>query len=97
LSSFRIALAITEEERECRGARISGRVWESGVLFYLSTQYNKSNISIGGNPRNTGISCSDKGSIVQASSRTNYRLNINYNKHVHYAVESSKQTPSNKK
>jgi hypothetical protein len=75
LSSFRIALAITEEERECRVARISRRVgvW---VLFCLSTQYNKSNISIGGNPRNTGISCSDKGSIVQALSRTNYRLNI---------------------
>jgi hypothetical protein len=72
LSSFRIALAITEEERECRVARISGRV---GVWYYSTYQhqYNKSDISIGGNPRNTGISCSDKGSIVQALSRTNYR------------------------
>jgi hypothetical protein len=42
LSSFRIALAITEEERECRVARISGRV---GVWYYSAYQHSATKVT----------------------------------------------------
>jgi hypothetical protein len=42
LSSFRIALAITEEERECRVARISGRV---GVWYYYAYQHSTTKVT----------------------------------------------------